>query len=175
MRPLLIVLCVILCALAVLSGAAWWRYSQLFDTPSVETVQMTAQKREMLTRLRKEEKFEPHNYLPLGYTGVATHDEGVTARGAVNDVLDSILSRKDGPVSASLVSGLIGAGMKRVHLLETEDRERTGNYMVEIWYLLGFKGSTGRFAYGSAFPKPEGYGEPLPPGWKSPTQPRPIS
>ncbi len=64
--------------------------------------------------------------------------------------------------------------MKRVNLLETEDRDRTGDYMIEIWYLLGFKGATGRFAYGASFKRPAGYGEPLPPGWKSPTEPRPI-
>jgi len=64
--------------------------------------------------------------------------------------------------------------MKPIKLLATEDRERAMGYMLEIWYLLGFKGATGRFAYGSAFQNPPGYGEPLPPGWRSPTEPRPI-
>jgi len=58
--------------------------------------------------------------------------------------------------------------------MRTEDRDRTQGYMLEIWYLLGFKGSTGLFQYGSAFKIPQGYGEPLPPGCVSPTQPRPI-
>ena len=65
--------------------------------------------------------------------------------------------------------------MKRVNLLETEDRDRTAGYMIEIWYILGFKGATGQFAYGSAFPVPHGYAESLPPGWKSPTELRLIS
>jgi len=64
--------------------------------------------------------------------------------------------------------------MKAVDLLETEDRDRTQDYLLEIWYILGFKGATGRFAYGSAFVPPKGYGEPLPPGWTSPDHPRPI-
>ncbi len=64
--------------------------------------------------------------------------------------------------------------MKSVNLLETEDRDRTGGYMLEIWYLLGFKGATGRFAYGSYYTKPPGYAEPLPPGWTAPDNPRPI-
>jgi hypothetical protein len=56
----------------------------------------------------------------------------------------------------------------------TEDRDRTQGYMLEIWYILGFKGATGRFAYGGAVQKPSGLGEPLPPGWTAPDRPRPI-
>lgn len=174
MRPTFIVLTIVLLALSAGGATAWSSYSRLFPKPSSEIVQLDTQKREMLNRLRNEEKFEPDDYPPLGYTGVATPEEGVVARAAVNDVLDTILSRKDGPVRAKSVSQLIRSGMKRVNLLETEDRDRTIDYMIEIWYILGFKGATGQFAYGSAFPKPEGYGEPLPRGWKSPTEPRPI-
>jgi len=170
-----LVLCIALLALVATSATVWWKYSHLFPKPSNETVQLDAHKRDVLSSLRKEEKFEPNEYPPLGYTDVATPEEGVVARAAVNDVLDSILSREDGPISASFVSDLIGRGMKRVSQLETEDRDRTSGYMVEIWYILGFKGATGRFAYGAAFPNPPGYGEPLPPGWKSPTEPRPMS
>ena len=174
MRPMFIVLAVVLFALGAAGSVAWWKYSRLFDKASNEVVQLDDQKRAMLTSLRHEEKFEPNEYPPLGYTGVATPEEGRVARAAVNDVLDAILSRENGPIPASTVSDLIGRGMKRVNLLETEDRDRTAGYMIEIWYILGFKGATGRFAYGAAFRKPPGYGEPLPPGWKSPTQPRPI-
>jgi len=73
---------------------------------------------------------------------------------------------------AGLVSGLIGKQMNTVRLLETEDRERTAGYMLEVWCLLGFKGATGRFAHGSGYPRPAGYGEPLPPGWTAPDKPR---
>ena len=121
-----------------------------------------------------ETKFEAHDYPPLGYTGIATPEDGIVARSAVNEAIDSILLRADGPITAATVSALIGKEMRHVNRLDTEDRERTAGYMIEIWYLLGFKGATGRFAYGSAFQKPEGYDEPLPPGWKSPTEPRPI-
>jgi hypothetical protein len=167
---------VILLAIALLTliGAGWWRYSSLFPKPSRESVELNIEKRRALTRLRDEEKFEPHDYPPLGYTGIATSEAGALARAAVNDVVGSILSRDDGPVAAATVSEIISQGMKRVDQLETEDRERTTGYMIEIWYLLGFKGATGRFAHGAAFLRPDGYGEPLPPGWKSPMQPRPI-
>jgi len=64
--------------------------------------------------------------------------------------------------------------MDTVRLLETEDRDRTAGYMLEVWWLLGFKGATGRFAHGSAYPVPAGHGEPLPPGWTASDKPRRI-
>lgn len=175
MRPAFIVLTIVLFALVAGGAVAWQKYSRLFPKASNEVVQLDARKREILSQLRAEKKFGPDDYPPLGYTGVATPEEGVVARSAVNDVLDSILSRENGPIPAKMVSDLIRRGMKRVNLLETEDRDRTSDYMIEIWYILGFRGATGQFAYGSAFPKPTGYGEPLPRGWKSPTEPRPIN
>lgn len=170
MRTFLVVLVIAILALAV----GWWKYSNLFPTPSQEIVQLGAENRHALIRLRDEKKFEPHGFPPLGYTGIAKPEDGDIARAAVNDVIGSILIHEDGPLPARTVSDLIGRGMKRVDQLETEDRDRTADYMIEIWYLLGFKGATGQFAYGSSFRSPEGYPEPLPPGWKSPTEPRPI-
>lgn len=171
MRTLLILLAA---GLLTAGTVGWWKFTGLFPKLTQESVLLNAANRNALERLREEEKFEPHDYLPLGYTGVATREDGATARLAVNETIDAILSREDGPISAKTVTGLIGRAMKRVNLLDTEDRDRTGDYMIEIWYLLGFKGATGRFAYGAAFPRPTGYGEPLPPGWKSPSEPRPI-
>lgn len=161
-------------ALLVGFGTLWWSDANSFPDPSRETVRLDPEKRRALALLRNEKKFEPHRYPPLGYTGIATPEDRAIAEAAVNDVIGAILLRADGPLSAATVSDLLGKGMRRVRTLETEDRERTAGYMVEIWYLLGFKGATGRFAYGSAYRSPDGYGEPLPPGWKSPTQPRPI-
>ena len=92
----------------------------------------------------------------------------------MNGVIDAVLAQPNGPIQAKVVSDLIGHGMKAVNELDTEDRDRTGWYLIEVWYLLGFKGATGRFAYGSAYPIPHGYGEPLPPGWDAPDKPRPI-
>ena len=128
----------------------------------------------MLLRLRAETKFLPNNYPPLGYTGIVDAADREAATSAVNDVIDSVLAQPDGVVRAKSVADAIGRNMKRVGMLETEDRERTGDYMIEVWYIAGFKGATGRFAYGSAFPRPPGYGEPLPPGWTAPDKPRPI-
>lgn len=155
-------------------GFRLWQYSRLWPNPSSEVVQLTSEKRTTLERLKAEEKFGPNDYPPLGYTGAATPEDRIRATAAVNGVVDSVLANADGPIKARTVSGLIGKAMRDVDLLETEDRDRTQGYLLEVWYILGFKGATGHFAYGSAFPRPPGYGEPLPPGWTAPDKPRPI-
>ena len=165
----------ILTAIAVIGFGGWrWWWSSQFPTMSSEVVQLTPEKRRNLEALRAEHKFQPNDYPPLGYTGMATPEDERTATEAVDHVIDQILAAPNGPRTASDVSGQIGKAMKKVDYLETEDRDRTSGYLIEIWYILGFKGATGRFAYGSGFPIPPGYGEPLPPGWKSPTEPRVI-
>ena len=165
-----------LLGVVVICGAAvgLLRFRQAFPPPSAEVVQLTAEKRAALGRLRNEAKFGPNDFPPLGYTGAATPDARRLASAAVNDAVDSVLAHANGPIEAKAVSALIGRTMRRVDMLDTEDRDRAAGYMIEVWYLLGFKGATGRFAYGAAFPTPPGYLEPLPPGWKGPTTPRPI-
>jgi hypothetical protein len=156
-------------------GYGLFLYNRGFPPVSSEVVQLTAAKRAVLTRLKAEKKFGPDDYPPLGYTGIATPEDGAVATAAVNAIIDAVLARPDGPLPARVVSELIGKAVRKIGLLETEDRDRATGYMVEIWYILGFKGATGHFAYGSAFPIPPGYGEPLPPGWTAPDKPRPIA
>jgi hypothetical protein len=175
MRPIAIVLPAVVVLIVGFVGVGVWHWSQLWPKASSEVIQLTPDKRIALQRLRAEHKFQPHEFPPLGYTGAESLEYEITATRAVNGVIDTVLSRPDGLLAAKTVSDRIGKGMRQVNTLATEDRERTQGYMVEIWYLLGFKGATGRFAYGSAFPVPPGYGEPLPPGWRSPTEPRPIT
>jgi hypothetical protein len=155
-------------------GLRLWQYSQLWPRPSSEVVQLTPEKRATLERLKAEEKFGPNDYPPLGYTGAATPEDRVRATAAVNRVVDAVLANANGPVKAGTVSAQIGKAMRDVDILETEDRDRTQGYLLEVWYILGFKGATSHFAYGSAFRRPPGYGEPLPPGWIAPDKPRPI-
>jgi hypothetical protein len=165
----------ILAAIAVIGFGGWqWWWNSQFPTSSSEVVQLTPEKRHRLEALRAEHKFQPNDYPPLGYAGMATPEDERTGTEAVNVAIDKILAVPDGPLSASDVSAQIGEAARKVDYLETEDRDRTSGYLIEIWYILGFKGSTGRFAYGAGFPLPPGYGEPLPPGWKSPTEPRQI-
>ncbi len=166
---------VLVLGLAGFFGMRVWAFQSLYPQASKEIVVLTPQKRAALARLRAEHKFGPNDYSPLGYTGMATPEDEITANTAVNGVIDAILAQPDSHLSAARVSDLIGKGMHSVDDLETEDRDRTQGYMLEIWYLAGFKGATGRFAYGSYFKPPPGYGEPLPPGWTSPDHPRPIA
>jgi hypothetical protein len=170
MRLLAFVFAFVSCGLIVACSSQ----SEASPLPSREVVQLNTEKRVLLQQLRDEQKFLPHDFPPLGYTGIATPEEGLVAKAAVNDVINDILARKDGPLPASVVIEQIAAAVARVELLETEDRDRTYDYLIEIWYLLGFRGATGLFGHGAAFTPPEGYGEPLPPGWVSPTHPRTI-
>jgi hypothetical protein len=174
-RLLLIVVSVLGLGTIAFLGVRFWQYSQMWPEASTEIVQLTPEKRILLQRLRAETKFQPHNYPPLGYTGAETPQDQARATAAVNAVIDVVLARSDGPIPAKAVSDLIGNAMRQVDLLATEDRDRRADYLIEIWYMLGFKGATGHFAYGAAYPKLVGYGEPLPPGWIAPDKPRPIN
>ena len=175
MRLLLIACVVLAVAVVAFLGFRLWQFSRLWPRASAEVVQLTPEKRDLLVRLRAETKFLPHDYPPLGYTGAATPADRVQATSAVDGVINGVLAWPNGPIHAKAVSNLIGSGVNAVNMLETEDRDRTYGYMIEIWYILGFKGATGHFAYGSAYPAPQGYAEPLPPGWTAPDKPRPIS
>lgn len=150
------------------------QFSRLYPEASRETVDLTPGKRDLLQRLLAETKFLPHDYPPLGYTGAGSPQDAAIATKAVNSVIETILARPDGPLPAAIVIERIGPAMRPIRLLDTADRDRTIDYMVEIWYMLVFKGATGRFAHGAGFPIPPGYGEPLPPGWTAPDAPRPI-
>jgi len=149
--------------------------SQPFPPPSAEIIQLTPEKRALLHRLRAEIKFQANDYPPFGYTGVATAEDQAQATAAINTLIDAVLARSDGPLSGSTISALIGRAIQDVDMLETEDRDRAYGYMLEVWYILGFKGPTGHFASGSAYSKPPGYSEPLPPGWLAPDKPRRIA
>lgn len=174
MRLLFIMGGIVAVLIVAAATVAFVRNRQAFPAPSSEVIQLTAEKRAAIGRLRAEAKFGPHDFPPLGYTGVPTAQDRAVATAAVDGMLDAVLAKPDGPLEAEDVIDLISDAMRKVYWLETEDRERAGDYMVEAWYLLGFRGATGQFAPGAAYPRPPGYLEPLPPGWKSPTEPRPI-
>jgi hypothetical protein len=170
MRLALVAISVLVIAATAFVGVRPWQFSRLWPRASTESVQLTQEKRVLLQHLRSETKFTP----TAEYAGAATPSDRDRATASVNAVIDAVLAQPIGPIHARVVSSLIGGGMKAVGTLETEDRDRTQGYMLEVWYILGFKGATGQFAYGSAYPKPQGYGEPLPPGWTAPDRPRPI-
>ncbi|MFO0992176.1 MAG: DUF4844 domain-containing protein [Hyphomicrobiales bacterium] len=172
MRTLLFAMLLAIVVAVGFSALRAWRSLPRPPPTSTEVVELTPEKRQALERLRAEHKFRPNEIAPWHYVGVETPQEEATANEAVHGVIDAVLARPDGSLPAKIVAALIEGGMKKVALLATEDRDRVQEYMLEIWYLLGLKGSTGLFAYGSAFAIPPGYQEPLPKGWASPTEPR---
>ncbi len=173
MRIALIVLASIV--LIAAGGATWavMQWSAVFPKTSDEVVQLTPAIRARLEALRAEAKFGPHDFPPLGYIGPDTPEDAPVLNAAVNGFIDSVLAEADGPISAQSVSAKMKASIDRLRLFATDDRERATGYLIEVWYILGFKGPTGRFAHGSGYPVPSGYGEPLPPGWTAPDRPRP--
>ncbi|MGJ4931640.1 DUF4844 domain-containing protein [Bradyrhizobium sp. HKCCYLS2038] len=174
MRILIVAACILGTALLAIVGFGLFQYDRLFPSPSTEVVQLTPQARDHLQRLRAERKFQPHDYPPLGYTGAETPAHEATATAAVNAVIDAVLAMAAGPIPARKIEGFLKEALDKVDMLATEDRERTQDYLIEIWYIIGFKGATGLFAHGAAFPKPDGRGEPLPLGWTAADKPRPI-
>jgi len=106
-----------------------------------ETTPLTPAKRERLEALLAARKFQPDRY----YTGIATPEEGVTATATVDDVIRAVLERPDGAVGRRWMIRRFKAALRRVFLLETEDRDRTGSYLAEIWDILGFGGPAGLF------------------------------
>jgi hypothetical protein len=141
-------------ALAV-GGYGWirWQSARMFPPVSKERVTLSPE---------------------IRYTGTESPEEEARAIAAVDQVIDGVLSSPHALVAAQTTSKLIGRSMRSVDTLPTEDRDRTADYMLEVWYVLGFKGAIGQFAYGKAYPRPPGYAEPLPAGWIAPTKPRPI-
>ncbi|WP_293474129.1 DUF4844 domain-containing protein [Phenylobacterium sp.] len=165
---------VVAATLIILLGARLSPFSGLFPTPSTEVVAFTAEKRQLLRRLRGEAKFGPHDYPPLGYTGAETPEDRVRATAAVDRVIDAVLAEQGSTLRGEVVSREIGGALRSVRGLATEDRDRTADYLLEVWYILGFKGPTGRLSHGAGFVRAPGYAEPLPPGWTAPEKPRPI-
>jgi hypothetical protein len=88
----------------------------------------------------------------------------------VDGVLDDILSRADGPLEASEVAGRLGIAIGAASKRPAADAARLHGYLIEIWYILGYRSATGYFPVPED--APEGWAEPLPPGWASPEQPR---
>jgi|SRR5579859_565270 len=141
MRFLLLATSVLAIALIAFFGFRLWQSSSRWPRVSAEVVQLTPEKRLLLQRLRAENKFQPNNYPPLGYTGAATPEDQARANGAVNGVINGVLAYPDGPVQAKAVSHLIRDRMKTVALLETE----IGTEPQVIWWRFGTSwGSRGR-------------------------------
>ena len=151
---------------AFAAGGAIWRWWKPKAEPLYEeTAVLGPEVRARLEALRAEDKFHAEG----DYPGPKGPKNRATLSGWVDGVIDDILNEPDGPLEASDVAGrlglAIGAASKRPHA----DQDRLHGYLIEIWWILGYRSATGYFPTDGA---PEGWGERLPPGWASPEQPR---
>ena len=92
---------------------------------------------------------------------------------ALNALIDDILSEPEGPLEAGDVAGRLGLGLAALKTVSAPVTALAWGRMIEVWYVLGFRSPTGYFIHDPA-DLPDGWGEPLPPGWSAPDQPRPI-
>lgn len=151
---------------AIAAGGAIWRWWKPRPEPLYEeTVQLGSEIRERLRALREEDKFHPGD----GYPGSKGPKNRATLSAWVDGVLDDILAEPDGPLEASDVAGRLGLAIGAASKRPAADQVRLHGYLIEIWYVLGYRSATGYFPAGEA---PEGWGERLPPGWTAPDRPR---
>lgn len=157
------------------TGAAAWavaRHQAALAPVSEEVVELAPGTRTRLEALRREAKFRPQDFPPPGYPGPDWPEDAPILEAAANDFIEAVLAKPDGPLAARDVSEMMRRPIGRTRWLATGDRDRTADYLIEVWYILGFRGSTGRFAHGAGYLVPPGYAEPLPPGWTAPDRPR---
>lgn len=153
------------------AGGAIWRMFRPKPEPLYEeTIHLGADIRDRLRALREEAKFHADAAIVPPYAGPRGPKNRASLSAFVDGVIDDILNEQDGPLEASDVAGrlglAIGSASKRPHA----DQERLHGYLIEIWYILGYRSATGYFPASDAVP--EGWAEPLPPGWTAPDQPR---
>lgn len=91
-----------------------------------------------LSILRSQDKFRPH--LLSGYVGADSQEDVAPLNAAVNDLIDAVLTRPDGPVIEAEIRGLVAKAVDAVDLFATEDRERAYAKIQRVWALLGLAG-----------------------------------
>lgn len=99
---------------------------------------LTPQARAALIALKAEAKFRPQ--LLSGYMGADTQEDIAPLNAAVNDLIDDVLARPDGPLSEADVLPLVAAAVQDVDLFATEDRERAYRYFKQVWTILSLRG-----------------------------------
>ena len=157
--------------LAAAAGGAIWRFWKPKAEPLYEERAMLgAEVRERLQALRDEDKFWADDAISPPYPGPKGPNNRATLSGWVNGVLNDILAEPDGPLEASDVAGRLGIAIGAASKRPAADQTRLHGYLIEIWYILGYRSATGYFP--PAEDAPEGWSEPLPPGWAAPDRPR---
>ena len=153
--------------LAAAAGGVVWRLWKPKAEPLYEErILLGAEVRARLQALRDEDKFHSDDTYP----GPKGPKNRATLSGWVNGVIDDILAEADGPLEASDVAGRLGIAIGAASKRPAADQDRLHGYLIEIWYILGYRSATGYFP--ASEDAPEGWAEPLPPGWTAPDRPR---
>ena len=157
--------------LAVAAGGAIWRLWKPRSAPLYEErALLGAPIRAQLRALRDEDKFHADADLSPPYPGPKGPKNRAALSAIVDAVIDDILAEDDGPLEASDVAGRLGVAIGAASKRPAADAARLHGYLIEIWYVLGYRSATGYFP--AADDAPEGWSEPLPPGWTAPDRPR---
>ncbi len=160
---------VVLLAFAA-GGAVWRMWKPKAEPLYEETARLDADLRARLQALRDEDKFHADATIDPPYAGPKGPKNRASLSAFVDGVIDDILNEPDGPLDASDVAGRLGIAIGAASKRPAADVARLHGYLIEIWYILGYRSSTGYFPPSDT--APEGWSEALPPGWASPDSPR---
>lgn len=157
--------------LAMAGGGAIWRlWKPKAGSLYEETARLDPALRARLQALREDDKFHADATLDPPYPGPKGPRNRASLSAFVDRVIDDILAAPDGPLEASDVAGRLGLAIEAASKRPAADVARLNGYLIEIWYLLGYRSATGYFPASEAIPA--GRGEPLPPGWTDADTPR---
>jgi hypothetical protein len=151
-------------------GAVWRLWKPKAEPLYEERTVLDAKLRARLQALRDEAKFHADDTIDPAYAGPRGPRNRASLSAFVDGVIDDILSEPDGPLEASDVAGRLGIAIGGTSKRPAADVVRLNGYLIEIWYILGYRSQTGYFPPSDT--APEGWGEPLPPGWLAPDKPR---
>ena len=150
--------------LVAIGGAAWRLVKRGPEPLYEESALLSPEIRARLRALREEAKFAAEDDYP-GPGGPKTRAK---LSAVIDDLLDDILAEPDGPVEASDLAGRLGLAVAAVSTRTEADARRAHGYMLEIWWIFGFRSAAGYFTPEDGAGVVDGWAEPMPPGWTGP-------
>ena len=158
------VIAMVVLGLVAVGGMAWRLVKPKHAPEYEETAIMSPDIRARLRALRAEAKFAPEDDYP-GPKGPKTR---ARLSAVIDELLDDILAGADGPVEASDLAGRLGLAVAAVSKRTGADARRAHGYMLEVWWIFGFRSAAGYFRPEDGAGAVDGWAEPLPPGWTGP-------
>lgn len=166
------VISLVVLGLFAIGGAAWRMIKPRVEPLYEETGLLDGAVRARLQAIRDEDKFQPDPTLDPPYPGPRGPKTRARLVAVIDALIADILAEPDGPIEASDLAGRIGLAVAAVAKKAEADARRTHGYLLEVWWIFGFRSAAGYFAPEDGAGAVEGFAEPLPPGWLSPEEPR---